>query len=122
MQQREENMNEFLNRYERKGITRYKLQADKDLPAIGEVYPQYSATYDDLKNDRTRQRRQVQHRLVSIISKQILWNRVENRIAKIKAKLGNAKNPMEVKKLVLEDWERAEYIGVGKKEHIDFKF
>ena len=82
------------------------------------MYPQYSATYDDLKNDRTRQRRQVQHRLVSIISKQILWNRVENRIAKIKAKLGNAKNPMEVKKLVLEDWERAEYIGVGKKEHV----
>lgn len=88
------------------------------MPSIGEVFPEYSATYDDLKNDRTRKRRQIQHELVSKVSKQILWNRVDHRIAKIKNKLGNAKTPQEVKKLVFEDWERAEYIGVGKKEHV----
>ena len=52
----------------------------------------------------------------------IITSRKEKRAAKIKAFRGNATTKEQVRKLVDLDWKRAEYSGVGKKDHVNFQF
>ena len=56
------------------------------------------------------------------VTKQILQIRADNLITKIKAFLKDAKTREEVKKLVNDDWLKAEYAGIGKKDHVMFFF
>lgn len=52
----------------------------------------------------------------------ILKIRLENRLVKLKELLCGVTNRSEVRRLVAEDWRKAEYAGVGKKEFIVFDF
>ena len=42
----------------------------------------------------------------------------QKRIKPIKEFLGEAKSHSEIKRLIAEDWVKAEYIGTGKKDHV----
>jgi hypothetical protein len=55
---------------------------------------------------------------VSAASKIILRRRAEKRLNKIKTVLRGAKTREEVKEIVRQDWQRAEYFGVGKKDFV----
>jgi len=120
--EREDHRNAFLNRYENDGVTRYEVQLDQGLPIVGEIVPKYHPTYDNLKNDNIRKRRRVLHKLMSYVSKKILKSRKKKRLDKIKKFLGGATTRAEVRQLVEEDWQRAEYFGVGKRDFVMFNF
>jgi hypothetical protein len=51
-----------------------------------------------------------------------LRHRASTRLKKIKITLNGAKTREDVKQVVLQDWQRAEYFGVGKKDHVNFNF
>ncbi len=57
---------------------------------------------------------------MSYVSKKILFSRKKKRIEKINKFLSGAKTVEEVKKLVQEDWQRAEYFGIGKRDFVIF--
>jgi len=42
----------------------------------------------------------------------------QKRIKPIKDFLGEAKNHSDIKRLIAEDWAKAEYIGTGKKDYV----
>lgn len=111
-----------MNRYENDGVTRYNVQLDQGLPIVGEIVPKYHPTYDNLKNDNIKKRRRVLHKLMSYVSKKILKSRKKKRLDKIKKFLGGASTRAEVRQLVEEDWQRAEYFGVGKRDFVMFNF
>ena len=104
------------------------MEFDQDYPKVGEIYPTYGPTYDFLKNDDIRKRRQVisliflnykiLNRFVNVVSKHILGERVKKRAKKVKAVLDGAKTREEVRKIVEKDRQRAEYYGVGKKDFV----
>ena len=53
-------------------------------------------------------------------SKVILRYRADNRLQKIRKLLGNANTREKVKEIVRLDWQKAEYFGIGKKDHVIF--
>lgn len=80
--------------------------------------PSYETKWDFYKNDKLKSR----NRIISIVTKKttnfILQNRMMKRLDKIRKFLQNAKSKDQVKKLVIEDWLKAEYKGLGKKDHV----
>jgi len=55
-------------------------------------------------------------------TKIVMRLRADKRLMKIKNFLGAAKNREDVKKLVIQDWQRADYLGSGKTNFIKFDF
>lgn len=52
----------------------------------------------------------------------ILKIRMVNRLIKLKNLVSDCKSKQDAKKIVAEDWQKAEYAGVGKKEFATFEF
>lgn len=67
-------------------------------------------------------KKQITTVFVCAATKVVLQNRAKKYIQKIKDFLGNARTRQEVKKLVQESWQSAEYQGVGKKDFVFFFF
>ena len=57
-------------------------------------------------------------RFVTIASKIITAKRLQKRLQKIKDFLKGVKTREQAKMLVNQDWQKAEYAGVGKKDFI----
>ena len=57
---------------------------------------------------------------MNYVSKKIIKTRAGNRLAKVVKLLNGAKTVAEVKEIVKEDWQRAEYFGVGKKDFVSY--
>lgn len=55
-------------------------------------------------------------------TKIVMRIRADKRLTKIKNFLGAAKNREDVKKLVVQDWQRADYLGSGKTNFVKFDF
>lgn len=53
------NKQNYLDAYERAGVTRYNLMLNQDYPCVGEIYPAFAPTFDELKNDNIRKRKEV---------------------------------------------------------------
>lgn len=55
-------------------------------------------------------------------TKIVMRLRADKRLMKIKSFLGGAKNRDDVKRLVIQDWQRADYLGSGKTNFVKFDF
>ena len=51
-------------------------------------------------------------------SKIILWLRAEKALENMKGLLGGAQNREDVRKIVMQSWQRAEMNGMGQKDSI----
>lgn len=55
---------------------------------------------------------------MKVASKIILRYRASERLRKIRAYIQGCRTREDVKQFVKQDWERAEYFGIGKKDYV----
>lgn len=84
--------------------------------------PIYECQWDDDKNDPLKKRRIKLKMLLHSVMKIVLENRVKTRIEAFYKKFPRNATKEEAKKIIDLDWQKAEYAGIGKKDHINFSF
>ncbi|EGR29602.1 hypothetical protein IMG5_152520 [Ichthyophthirius multifiliis] len=104
------------------GQNRFEIVLNNDQPQLDfEKIPQYQTTWDFDKNNDLKNRKINLNKFMSVGTKIILRIRADKRLEKLKNKLSNLKTREEVKKMVSQDQQRAEYLQIGKKENISFQ-
>ncbi|KRX00149.1 hypothetical protein PPERSA_10648 [Pseudocohnilembus persalinus] len=120
--ERVEYKNEELREIQQQGVERYELLLNQDTPIIEQVVPSFDCQWDYDKNDPMKRRFLIQKKLTKVGTLIILKHRKEERLQKIKNFLNGAATKEEVKQLVNQDHQKAEYAGIGKKDFTAFSF
>ncbi|EGR31791.1 hypothetical protein IMG5_102000 [Ichthyophthirius multifiliis] len=142
--QRVEFQNKKFKMLEFQGINRFEVQFDKDAPIIEQIVPNFDCKWDFSKNDPQKRKKIITKRMLYAISKVILRMRLEENLQAIKNLIQQIKNKHEqelknlskekhgaylrecVQKLVNEDWQKAEYTNLNKKNlpkcELEFEF
>jgi hypothetical protein len=110
------------NEIEYNGTHRFEKILDYDLPIYEAVMPYYKSSWNTFKNDALKMRKLRLKKFMKCATKIVMRLRADKRLFKIKNFLGSAKNRDDVKRLVIQDWQRADYLGSGKTNFVKFDF
>jgi hypothetical protein len=110
------------NEIEYNGTHRFEKILDYDLPIYEAVMPYYKSSWNTFKNDALKMRKLRLKKFMKCATKIVMRLRADKRLFKIKNFLGAAKNRDDVKRLVIQDWQRADYLGSGKTNFVKFDF
>ena len=77
---------------------------------------------DFYKNDEIKIRRLIEKKLIKAATKAVMQIQADRRLSAIKKFLNGAKSKKDVKALVEEDWEKAEYSGSSRYPAFNFSF
>ncbi|EGR31074.1 hypothetical protein IMG5_117990 [Ichthyophthirius multifiliis] len=97
------------------GIHRHDKKINQDQPILDQKIEQLQPTWDYDKNDTLKLRKNKLNNFVNAVTRVVLKQRMEKVLQKIKIWLNNASTKEEVKIMVNQETQKADYLGQGKK-------